>query len=72
MKQREKQTLEEQIAKWEEVVTKRPDYRDGYLQLALLNYRLDRIYATRFYLKKVFTLDPNFEPARELEKKLRY
>lgn len=72
VKQAEKQKIEADIARWEKIVEDRPNYRDGYFELAVLTYRLDRIYETRFYLRKVFLLDPNYQPARELEEKLRY
>jgi len=47
---------------WEKIVAEKTDYRDGYLQLAILNYKIQE------YLKKALIVDPNFEPALELEK----
>lgn len=66
----EKQAIEAEIAKWEQVVRQRPNYRDAYFELAVLTYRLGRLAETRFYLRHVFDLDPNFEPARKLEENL--
>jgi len=71
LKQAQKQEIEAQIYKWEQVVVLHPNYRDGYFQLAILSYRLNRINETKMYLNKVFSLDPNYQPAREFEKKIR-
>ena len=57
-----------QINYWQKVVDKYKDYRDGYFQLAILEYRLGQKEKSRMYLKEVFRLDPNFEKGRELEK----
>lgn len=59
------------IRYWEMIVAEKPDYRDGYLQLALLHYKLYENDKAREYLEKVLKLDPNFEPARELERILK-
>lgn len=55
-----------EISFWEKIVKEKPDYRDAYLRLAVLNYQLHKKEEAREYLKKVIDLDPNFEPAREL------
>lgn len=68
VRQAQKNEIEAEIVKWKEVARERPDYRDAYFELALLNYRLERFAQARFYLRKVFELDPNFEAGRELEK----
>jgi len=59
------------IEAWEKIVAERPDYRDGYLQLALLHYKLYENKKADEYLQKALELDPNFEPARELERILK-
>lgn len=56
------------IKRWEQVISKRPDYRDGYLQLTILRYKLYENEKAREYLDKALKLDPNFEPAREMER----
>ena len=68
----QKQAIEAEIAKWEKIVMERPNYRDAYFELALLTYQLNRPDETKMYLNKVFELDPNYQPARELEKILGY
>lgn len=62
-----KQVLED-IKKWESVVNKYKDYRDGYLELAGLEYRLGNMNKAKEYLNKVLTIDPNSKQGRELEK----
>jgi len=62
--------LEKLIAEWERVISERPNYRDGYLRLALFHYKLHENEKANGYLQKALELDPNFEPARELEKVL--
>ena len=70
-KQAQKRAIEAEIAKWENVVRQRPNYRDAYFELAVLTYRLNRIEETKGHLNKVFELDPNFKPAKELERLLK-
>jgi len=56
------------IIGWEKIVNQRPGYRDGWLQLAYLNYKIYEDEKAKEYLAKVLEIDPNFAPARELEK----
>lgn len=70
-RQAEKQSLETQVAKWQEVIAKRADFRDAYFELAILTYRLNRLAEAKYYLAKTLALDPNFKPAIELEKELK-
>lgn len=60
----------ERINYWQGVVLKYKDYRDGYFQLAVLEYNLQNFEKAKAHLQKVFELDPNFEEGRELEKLL--
>jgi len=62
--------IRQEISFWEKVVKEKPDYRDAYFQLAVLNYQLSQKGATVKYLRKTLELDPNFEPAKKLEKLL--
>lgn len=52
---------------WEKEVNKRPDYRDGYFTLALLNYQLRRFNEANKNLKISLDLDPNFKEGKELK-----
>lgn len=58
------------INSWEEIVAEKPDYRDGYLQLAYLHFRLYQNDQARQYLAKALALDPNFPLSLALEKLL--
>lgn len=58
------------IAAWEKIIEEKPNYRDGYLQLAYLHYRLYENERAKEYLEKAIELDPNYEPTKELEKLL--
>jgi len=60
--------VEKLITEWEDIISEKLDYRDGYLQLTLLHYRLYENEKAKEYLQKALELDPNFEPTRELEK----
>lgn len=67
-----KSTILSQIRVWQEIVDKYKDYRDGYLTLSILEYRLGDNDKARLYLRKTLSIDPNFEKARDLEKILRF
>lgn len=56
------------ITAWEQIITEKPNYRDGYLQLTYLYYKLYETEKAKECLQKALELDPNFEPALELEK----
>jgi len=56
------------IDAWEKIVQEKPNYRDGYLQLAILNYKIYENEKAEEYLNKALAIDPNFEPAKELKK----
>lgn len=58
------------IAVWEKIIKEKPNYRDGYLQLVYLHYRLYENELARKYLEKAIELDPNYELTREMEKLL--
>ena len=70
LKKAQKRTIEAEIMRWEQIVRDRPNYRDAYFELAVLTYRLGHLEETKKYLARVFELDPNYQPARELEKTL--
>jgi tetratricopeptide (TPR) repeat protein len=60
--------IRQMITSWEKIIAAKPNYRDGYLQLALLHYKLFENEKAKEYLQQALELDPNFGPARELEK----
>jgi len=56
------------IAAWEKIIEEKPDYRDSYLQLTYLHYKLYENEKAKEYLEKAIELDPNYELTREMEK----
>lgn len=71
MKESNPEDIKELIKGWEQIVSEKPDYRDAYLQLALFHYKLYENEKAKDYLQKALELDPNFEPAKEMEKILK-
>ena len=55
------------ISRWEKILEKYPNYRDGYLQLAYLYYKLDKHEKAKENLKKALVLDLNYEKTKELK-----
>lgn len=71
MKAKERpEKIHQEISFWKKIVKERPDYRDAYLQLAVLNYQISQTKEAKKYLQNALELDPNFEPAKKLEKLL--
>ncbi len=70
--ERQKELAKEQIkvlnelAYWQNEIKIKPDYRDGYFRLAILNYQLKDFDKANENLEKTMNLDPNFEKGREL------
>lgn len=62
------QEISKMISAWEKIIEEKPNYRDGYLQLAYFHYLLYENEKAQDYLGKAVELDPNYELARELEK----
>ena len=63
----ERTNLLKEVSFWESFLKKNKDYRDGYLQLAILEYKLRNANKAKFYLSQALEIDPNFEKGRELE-----
>jgi tetratricopeptide (TPR) repeat protein len=66
----QRQEVVDEFTKWQQFTQEHPGYRDGYVQLAELSYRLGNVSESRQYVSKALELDPNFEPAIELQKKI--
>lgn len=64
----EKFKVVREISFWENEVRIRSGYRDGYMQLALLNFQLKNFTEAKENLDIALFLDPNFEKGRELER----
>lgn len=53
---------------WEAVTKERPEYRDGYFMLALLEYRMGRKKEASQNVSKALKIDPNFVQGVEFKK----
>ena len=60
-----------QINTWQSIIKKYKDFKDGYLQIAVLEYRLGDYNKARVYCDKALLLDPEYSDAIELNEKLR-
>jgi len=56
------------ISTWEKIIEQKPNYRDAYLQLAILNYKIYENKKALEFLKEALEIDPNFPAAKDLEK----
>lgn len=61
---------QEDISQWEQVVTEKPDYRDGWLQLVNLYYQNGDKQKAKDSLQMVKQIDPNNDIISTLEKLL--
>jgi len=59
------------ISNWEEILEKYPNYRDGYLQLAYLYYKIYQDEKAKENLAKALEIDPNFPPANKIKELIR-
>lgn len=67
---KQRQEIISQISYWKEITNKYKGYRDGYFQLAVLEYRLNDTERAKSYLQNALDIDPNFQRGRELKKTL--
>jgi len=67
----ERRETEIQINYWKNILDKQSNYRDGYIELAILEYRLGDKGKAVTYLQDALNTDPNFGKSRELENLLR-
>lgn len=58
--------IKEEIVFWQKVVEEFPNYRDGYLKLAILNYKINRLFDAQKFLNKSLKIDPNSEDAKKI------
>ena len=55
---------------WQSIVSKYPNYRDGYFKLSLLEYQIGEFDKSRMYLDQTLFLDPNFEEGIKFDRSL--
>jgi cytochrome c-type biogenesis protein CcmH/NrfG len=66
----QRQTFQAQQMYWQGVVKSHPDYRDGYMMLAALSYKLREKQQAQKAISKALELDPNNIDARALAEKI--
>jgi tetratricopeptide (TPR) repeat protein len=59
--------IQKQAQEWQNLLTQYPDYRDGWLQLALLYLKLNEIQEAKKTLEKAQQLSPNYEVTKEFQ-----
>lgn len=62
----EEKAIKTQIINWQRVTNDWPNYRDGDIKLAILNWRLYRVFDAKKFLGSALKIDPNNELARKL------
>lgn len=68
--QKQPQEILEEINLWEKTARDFPGYRDAYLKLTGLYYQLYQNDRAQDNLEKALLLDPNYEPAKDLQRVL--
>lgn len=67
---KERSSVELQIRYWKGILNQYKGYRDGYYQLALLEYRIGNLSEAFEYNNKALDVDPSFKEARLLAEKI--
>lgn len=70
--QKEYETLITEINRWEQIVSQSPTYRDGYLKLAVLYWKIRDDHKAQNAVTKAIEIDPNYEETKNLKQKLGY
>lgn len=68
---KEREEIQKEIFLWQKTADEFPGYRDAYLKLAILNWKLNRNFETQKFLNKALEIDPNNEVVNEVSKMLR-
>lgn len=66
----EREKIANKIVTWQSVIEKYPNFKDAYLQLGVLEYKMGDFEKARGYVKKALVLDPEYSDAIELNKKI--
>lgn len=66
----EREKTRSQIVVWQGVIDKYPNFKDAYLQLGTLEYKIGNLEKAKEYVKKALVLDPEYSDAIELNKKI--
>ncbi len=65
---KQRSVLQNHMQLWEDIAAKYSSYRDADFQVALLAYQLKEKGVEEDYLQRVFTIDPSYAPAIQLQK----
>src|SRR5680860_80547 len=68
MLRQEKEKTENKIMVWQGIIEKYPSFKDAYLQLGALEYKIRNFEKASTYVKKALVLDPEYSDAIELDK----
>lgn len=63
--------ITDEITYWKSIVDSHPDYRDAYMKLVVLNLKIDNLNGAKPNLVKVLEIDPNYQPALEIQESLK-
>lgn len=66
----ERDTVKKQQVYWQGIVKTYPDYRDGYVMLSVLDYKLGEKNQAKIDINKALEIDPNDKQAQEFSKQL--
>ena len=68
---KEQEEIKKQIIFWQQTTNSFPGYRDSYIKLAILNWKLFRDFDSQKFLEQALQIDPNNEVINKLLKELR-
>lgn len=68
----ERKQVEDEIVRWELIVQQIPTYRDGYIKLATLYWKVRDDEKAKIALTKAYQIDPNYEEIKALKTQLGY
>ena len=58
--------IKTQIIFWQKIADEFPNYRDANIKLAILNWKISRLFDAQKFLNKALEIDPNFEVIKQL------
>jgi len=58
------QDIKKLVSLWEKIIEEKPDYRDGYLQLTYLHFKLSENSQAQKHLFQAIKLDPNYKTTK--------
>lgn len=68
---KEREKIQKEILLWQKTVDEFPGYRDAYIKLAILNWKLNRNFVAQKLLNQALEIDPNSEAVSQFSKVLK-